>query len=146
MPASILRSGQIGLRRPAFAAERRVERTGNCPGGIVYIVDDDDLVRRSLEAVLTLEGLKTAAFSKAGDLLKCVPEDGIGCVVTDVRMPEMDGLELQEEIIRRDLVLSVIVVTGYADVPLAVRATLPSISRSKQVEPVCWPPPIRKHR
>jgi two-component system response regulator FixJ len=73
------------------------------------------------------EDIHTDTASGAGTknwpgFLDCVPGLGPGCVVTDVRMPEMDGLELQRRLIERDATLSVIVITGHGDVPIAVQA------------------------
>lgn len=88
----------------------------------VFIVDDDPLVRSALEITLTLAGLKAVKFASAQQFLAHVSAEHCGCVLTDIRMPGMDGLELQEELARRNSCMSVLVITGHADVPLAVRA------------------------
>ncbi|MBV9694600.1 MAG: response regulator transcription factor, partial [Alphaproteobacteria bacterium] len=88
---------------------------------IVHVVDDDESVRDSLGALLVSAGYAVRLYASATAFLADPPAQQ-GCVVTDVRMPEMDGLELQEEILRRGLGYQVIVMTGHADVPLAVRA------------------------
>lgn len=88
----------------------------------VFIVDDDPLVRSALEITLTLAGLKAVKFATAQQFLGHVTAEHSGCVLTDIHMPGMDGLELQEELARRNACMSVIVMTGRADVPLAVRA------------------------
>lgn len=88
----------------------------------VFIVDDDALVRRSLEITLSLAGFKAAKFASAQQFLARITFRYSGCVLTDVRMPGMDGLELQMELVRRNLPMSVIIMTGHANVPLAVRA------------------------
>ena len=87
----------------------------------VFIVDDDAEVRDSLKLLLESAGLHSHLYGSAREFLA----DGLpksGCVVADVRMPDMSGLELQEEIVRRDAHLPVIIITAHADVPLAVRA------------------------
>ena len=92
------------------------------PRGTVYIVDDDSIVRSSIEATLASAGLRVEKFASAAHFLSCITALSGGCVLVDFRMPGIDGLELQEELKRRNSPLSVIILTGYADVPLAVRA------------------------
>jgi len=87
----------------------------------VHIIDDDPAIRDSLALLLQSSGLKAVAYPSAESFL-AVALDGPGCLVLDVRMPGMGGLALQEELARRDRRIPVIVVTGHADVPLAVRA------------------------
>jgi two-component system response regulator FixJ len=88
----------------------------------VYVVDDDALVRRSVEATLTLVGFKVVQFASAQQFLTNVGPSQSGCVLIDIRMPGMDGLALQEELAKRHPSKSVIIITGHADVPLAVHA------------------------
>jgi two-component system response regulator FixJ len=87
----------------------------------VLIVDDDKDVRDSLRALLESTGHAVNTYAGAKSLLS---DDiaGCGCLITDVRMPGMDGLELQNEIVRRDISLPVIVITGHGDIPLAIQA------------------------
>lgn len=88
----------------------------------VYVVDDDAAVRDSLAALFDAHGYACRAFASAPEFLAAAPTLRQGCLITDVRMPGMDGLELQEQLLRRALAFPLIVVTGHADVPLAVRA------------------------
>jgi two-component system response regulator FixJ len=88
---------------------------------IVFIVDDDDAVRRALGFALQAEGYSVQSFLSAKAFLEN-SSSARGCLITDVRMPGMDGLELQQEIAKRRLPISVIVITGHGDVPIAVRA------------------------
>jgi len=89
---------------------------------IVFIVDDDDAVRESLNWLISSIDLKVEAYASAGDFLgQCRPNQS-GCLITDVRMPELSGLELQDELNRRGCDLPVIVITGHGDVQTAVRA------------------------
>jgi two-component system response regulator FixJ len=93
------------------------------PEGLaVFIVDDDASVRDSLAALLESAGFETLAFESARAFLASDAVGRRGCLVADVRMPDMDGLELQEELVRRGIRLPIVIVTGHADVPLAVRA------------------------
>lgn len=87
----------------------------------VYIVDDDAAVCDSLRMLLESAGYAVQGFDTARSFLSDADLDR-GCLVVDIRMPGMSGLELQEELGRRGVALPVIVITGHGDVPLAVRA------------------------
>jgi len=89
---------------------------------LVYIVDDDEAVRDSLVLLLESAGHLVEAFEAAADALASCRQRKPACVITDVRMPEMDGLEFQEKLTSERIDVPVIVMTGHADVPLAVRA------------------------
>jgi two-component system response regulator FixJ len=89
---------------------------------LVFVVDDDPLVRRGLEISLSLAGYQVVQFASARQFLEYLTPARWGCALIDLRMPEMDGLELQEELARRGALVAVVVMTGHADVPLAVRA------------------------
>ncbi len=88
----------------------------------IFVVDDDEDVRSSLQALLEAEGFAAESFESASAFLASDAAARPGCLIADIRMPDMDGLELQEELVRRKIGLPVIVVTGHGDVPLAVRA------------------------
>jgi len=90
--------------------------------GTVFVVDDDAAIRDSLAALLDAEGYSVEIYDSARAFLAGYRPKEDCCVVADIRMPDMDGLELQEEIIRRGLGLPVVIITGHGDVPLAVRA------------------------
>jgi len=88
----------------------------------VFIVDDDEAVRSSLRLLIKSVGLIPTALGSAREFLeKCDPAQP-GCLVLDVRMPEMSGLELQEQLNREGAVIPVIFITGHGDVPMAVEA------------------------
>ncbi|MDQ7247863.1 response regulator FixJ [Dongia sedimenti] len=89
---------------------------------MVFVVDDDADVRDSLCALLESAGVASESYDSARAFLDVYQPQRSGCLIADIRMPDMDGLELQEELNRRNAALPVIVVTGHADVPLAVRA------------------------
>lgn len=89
---------------------------------VVFVVDDDDAVRESLEISLTIAGHRVESFASAPAFLASGAPSRPGCLITDIRMPDMDGLELQEELQKRNSALSVIVITGHGDIALAVRA------------------------
>ncbi|HYL32875.1 MAG TPA: response regulator [Stellaceae bacterium] len=88
----------------------------------IFILDDDDAVRDSLSMLIESAGYKAEAFASCREFLARPPFPPRACLLLDVHMPEMSGLQLQDEMARRDLKLPVIVMTGQADVPIAVRA------------------------
>ena len=90
--------------------------------GIVYVIDDDESAHDSLEFLLDVAGVRVRSFASADAFLKAAPPLARACVVTDVRMPGMSGIELAEELKRRGGQVPVIVITGHADVPLAIQA------------------------
>ena len=89
---------------------------------IVYVVDDDEAVRESLAALLQAKSYTVQTFALARDFLDATPTLRPGCLVADIRMPGMDGLELQQRLTERAFNFPLIVITGHGDVPLAVRA------------------------
>ncbi len=89
---------------------------------VVYVVDDDDAVRKSLRFLLTSADMDTRLFESGVELLDEVASLVPGCIVTDVRMPGIDGLELVRRLRGMGVSHPVIVITGHGDVPLAVEA------------------------
>ncbi len=88
----------------------------------VYIVDDDEAMRDSLLWLLESQGFAVTAYSSAEDFLAACRDGMAGCIVLDVRMPGMSGLELYEKLNARHCTLPVIFITGHGDVPMAVSA------------------------
>jgi two-component system response regulator FixJ len=89
---------------------------------IVHIVDDDEAVRDSLEILLEAAGFQIFAYPSGDAFLEKMPATPEGCLLIDVRMPGRGGLDVQEELRARNIMLPVIIITGHGDVPLAVRA------------------------
>ena len=89
---------------------------------LVHVVDDDDAVRRSVGFALKTSGVEVRVYDSGGALLKAAPELEPGCILLDIRMPGMDGLEVQEALKAKGVTLPVIIMTGHGDVSLAVRA------------------------
>jgi two-component system response regulator FixJ len=89
---------------------------------IVHVIDDDEALRDSLEFLLDAAGIAARSWESAVAFLAALPELAPGCIVTDVRMPDMTGLELVERLKTLDRADPIIVITGHADVPLAVEA------------------------
>ncbi|APQ10612.1 DNA-binding response regulator [Pseudomonas oryzihabitans] len=89
---------------------------------LVHLVDDDASVRAALEDLLASVGLTTHSYGSAADFLDRARFDVPACLVLDVRMPGMNGLDLQQELQRRELALPIIFITGHGDIPMSVRA------------------------
>ena len=89
---------------------------------LVHLVDDDASVRAAVEDLLASVGLATRSYVSAADFLDRARLDEPGCLVLDVRMPGMNGLDLQQELQRRGLALPIIFITGHGDIPMSVRA------------------------
>jgi len=90
--------------------------------GLVHVVDDDPAIRESLKFLLETAGLPTRTYASAAEFLLAAQTLSSGCVLTDVRMPDMDGLTLQKRLVELGSRLPVIVMTGQGDVPIAVQA------------------------
>ena len=88
----------------------------------VFIVDDDDAVRESLAFLMKSVGLRAESFASAQAFLDVYNPNRAGCLVLDIRMPGMSGLELQEKLKQMGSILPVIFITGHGDVPMAVKA------------------------
>ena len=89
---------------------------------LIYVVDDDEGVRDSLTLLLKAVGLKGQAFSSAAEFLHNYDPEQHGCLVTDIRMPGMSGLDMQDELNKRGAPIPLIFITGHGDVPMAVDA------------------------
>lgn len=88
----------------------------------VFVIDDDIAVRESLRLSLKLAGYAVELFESATAFLASDALGRHGCVVTDIRMPDMDGLALQAELVKRNSHLPVVIITGHGDIPMTVRA------------------------
>jgi two-component system response regulator FixJ len=89
---------------------------------VVHVIDDDEAVRRSLDFLLQSAHFKTRTYETALAFLNTLPDIPSGCIVTDVKMPEMSGIELLRHLRKKNLRMPVIIITGHADVPMAVDA------------------------
>ena len=88
----------------------------------VHVIDDDEAVRQSVEFLLRTSGLSARTYGSAAAFLAALATIDSGCVITDVRMPEISGIDLLRRLAERRVTLPVIVITGHGDVPLAVEA------------------------
>lgn len=88
---------------------------------IVFVVDDDKAVRKSLERLIKSVDLTVQAFSSAREFLESDPSAGPSCLVLDVRMPGLSGIDLQKELGKMGYTIPIIFITGYGDIPMSVR-------------------------
>jgi FixJ family two-component response regulator len=91
-------------------------------GAIVHIVDDDASMRAALEDLFYSVGLGTQSYASASDFLSAALADKPGCIVIDIRLPDMNGLECQAQLSRTGVCLPVVMMTGYGDIPMSVSA------------------------
>jgi len=102
-------------RRPAMPIQMAEKPT-------VHIVDDDPSVRDSLELLFGSVGLIAETYATGRDFLSATITDAPGCLVVDIRLPDMNGLELQAKLTQMGIRLPVVMMTGYGDIPMSVRA------------------------
>ena len=88
----------------------------------IFIVDDDAAIREALSLMIEQENMRVQCFSNANDFLNCYQADWRGCVVLDIRMDGMDGMNLHKILVERDILLPVIFLTGHGDIPMSVQA------------------------
>lgn len=89
---------------------------------IIFVVDDDASVRKSLSRLLKSAGHAVEAFASASEFLQREHYEGVGCLVLDVQMPGLNGIELQRALMQKDYFLPIIFITGHGDIPMGVRA------------------------
>jgi len=92
------------------------------PEAIVFVVDDDISVREAVEGLFLSAGLQVQTFASAQEFLAGPRADGPSCLVLDVRLPGLDGLDLQQRMADLDLAIPIVFITGHGDVPTTVRA------------------------
>jgi FixJ family two-component response regulator len=115
----ITAGGELTQRRHAWRNSMNKEKDAQ---PTIYVVDDDDGMRRALDTLLSTVGYKTAVFSRPSEFFSQFEPDAHSCLVLDIRMPEMSGIEVQQQLNRRGSMLPIIFLTGHGDVPMAVQA------------------------
>jgi RNA polymerase sigma factor (sigma-70 family) len=94
----------------------------NEPAPVVFVVDDDPIVCTSMKRLIRTLGLEVQTFNSAQEFLRAKRPNAPGCLVLDVRLPDLSGLDLQQELAKARIDLPIIFVTGHADIPMSVRA------------------------
>ena len=89
---------------------------------VVFVVDDDESVRKALKRLIKSVGMNVETFATARDFLSRQHYEGPSCLVLDVRMPGLSGLDLQQELTKADLTLPIIFITGHGNIPMSVQA------------------------
>ena len=90
--------------------------------GLVHVIDDDEGLRESLAFLLRTAQIEVKSFASAGAFLNSLPDASLSCVITDVRMPDLSGIDLLRRLKENKIAVPVIVITGHGDVALAVEA------------------------
>jgi len=88
----------------------------------VFVIDDDALVRTAIQGLLKSVGLRSESFGKPQDFLRSGRPDGPSCLVLDVRLPGINGLEFQQELADAGILIPIIFITGHGDIPMTVKA------------------------
>ena len=88
----------------------------------VFVVDDDDLVRASIQGMLKSVGLRSETFGTPQEFLRSKRPDGPSCLVLDVRLPGVNGLDFQQQLVGAGILIPVIFITGHGDIPMTVKA------------------------
>src|ERR1700716_488545 len=88
----------------------------------VFVIDDDDLVRASIQGMLKSVGLRSETFGTAQDFLHSKRPDGPSCLVLDIRLPGVNGLDFQHQLVDAGIRIPVIFITGHGDIPMTVKA------------------------
>ena len=88
----------------------------------VFVVDDDDLVRAAIQGMLKSVGLRSETFGTTEEFLRCQRPDGPSCLVLDVRLPGVSGLDFQRELVDAGFRIPIIFITGHGDIPMSVKA------------------------
>jgi FixJ family two-component response regulator len=112
-----LQSMSVDTNRPP-----KWQHSGSHDSSLVFIVDDDQGMRDALGSLLRSVGHRVEVFSAASDLLQSKLPDIVSCIVLDVRLPGLSGLDLQTELAEAGIRIPVIFITGYGDIPMSVRA------------------------
>ena len=89
---------------------------------VVFVIDDDESIRESLNSLIRSVGLKVATFASAQEFLQSERPDVPACLILDVRMPGLSGLDLQRELTEASIHIPIIFITGHGDIPMSVRA------------------------
>src|SRR5260221_1056752 len=123
--------------------EMSLEKPGPESKAIVFVVDDDVFVRVALESLVRSAGFKVDTFASAQDFLDHRKADGPSCLVLDVRLPGLSGLDLQKRIVEANREIPIVFITGHGDVPTSVRDE--SLSRRISYQTVLLPRPSRSY-
>src|SRR5215467_1079727 len=123
--AASTRSGRLTVSDTDHTRRRDMRPAAadaSATGAVVFVVDDDPSIRDSLRQLITSVGFKAEVFASARAFLDARRPEAPGCLVLDVRLPGLSGLDLQRELVETDAELPIIFITGHGDIPMSVRA------------------------
>ncbi|HLK64325.1 MAG TPA: response regulator [Bryobacteraceae bacterium] len=108
---------------------------------IVFVVDDDPLVRESLQDLLNSAGFTVRTFGSATEFIRSQRPDVAACLILDVELPDLSGLDLQAELVKSGIEIPIVFLTGYGDIPMSVRAmkagAVEFLTKPFRKEPLC---------
>jgi FixJ family two-component response regulator len=107
---------------PVYSLEMPQESSRPNTQGIVFIVDDDPSIREALDSLVRSAGFKAETFASARGFLARAQPEGPSCLVLDVRLPDLNGLDLQQRMMKANRDIPIVFITGHGDVPISVRA------------------------
>jgi FixJ family two-component response regulator len=113
-------TARLGLFRPQIRYRRMQEVSQ--PQELVFVIDDDASMRTSLSSLFRSVGLKVEVFDSASDFLKTGRPDAASCLVLDVRLPGVSGLDFQGELAKANIRIPIVFITGHGDIPMTVKA------------------------
>src|SRR5262249_49602287 len=99
-----------------------MQQNGQSVAPVIFVVDDDPHIRDGLNVLFQSVGLTSRAFSSPSELLRSKLPDDVGCLILDVRMPELSGLDFQAELAKAQIDTPIIFITGHGDIPMTVKA------------------------
>jgi FixJ family two-component response regulator len=114
------RTARLGLFRPQIRYRKMQEVSQ--PQELVFVIDDDASMRTSLSSLFRSVGLKVEVFDSAADFLKIGRPDAASCLVLDVRLPGVSGLDFQSELAKASIRIPIVFITGHGDIPMTVKA------------------------
>jgi FixJ family two-component response regulator len=122
---AVLKSGlERYVRRPSRQAMAHQDRPSPTPevAPTVFVIDDDDLVRASIQGLLKSVGLRSETFGTPQEFLRSKRSDGPSCLVLDMRLPGISGLDFQRQLTDEGMKIPIIFITGHGDIPMTVKA------------------------
>ena len=114
-------TAHLGLFRPQIRY-RRMQQEVSHPQELVFVIDDDASMRTSLSSLFRSVGLRVEVFDSASDFLKAGRPDAASCMVLDVRLPGVSGLDFQSELAKANIRIPIVFITGHGDIPMTVKA------------------------
>jgi FixJ family two-component response regulator len=109
-------------RLPVYVIDGNGEGNVNEVAEMVFVIDDDESIREALNSLIRSVGLKVATFASAQEFLQSPRPDVPACLILDVRMPGLSGLDLQRDLAEANIQIPIIFITGHGDIPMSVRA------------------------